>query len=283
MKKSPVLILLFLSTFVSVEASEPRRYEIPRTEVIPIEESGTDRRYELYIRLPEGYAENADVEYPVIYTTDAGWHFEMLYGTAEFLMPDVILVGISWQKDLDPERAHASRFRDYSVIEYSDPETQARYQGGQAENHLNFIRNEVIRFVESTYRAAPGERTYFGYSLGGQFGAYVLLAHPGTFKNYILGSPSFRRGDEIYKYFDELEAKTASERQDLIVNVFLTIGELEEAKMAVTRDFVSVLQRRRQSGLTLAGLEIIEGSDHAAAFPDTAVRGVRWLSQIKSE
>jgi hypothetical protein len=53
--------------------------------------------------------------------------------------------------------------------------------------------------------------------------------------------------------------------------------------MGVTKDLVSVLQRRSQAGLTLTGLEIIEDSNHGTAFPETVIRGIKWLSQLKSE
>jgi len=279
MKKIAALVFLLLLHFIGAEASEPKSYEMPRTQVVPIQDSKADRQYELYIRLPEGYSESTDTEYPVIYTTDAVWHFEMLSGATEFLMPNVILVGISWQKDLDDEREYVSRFRDYSLIKSDTAEVPT----GEASHHLSFIRDDVIKYVENNYRADPDERTYFGYSMGGAFGAYVLLAEPDTFKNYVLGSPSFGRRNTKYKYIDELEAKTAPEQQDLDVNVFVTIGELEESKMGVTEDFVSVLQRRSQAGLTLIGLEIIEDSNHSTAFPETVVRGIKWLSQLKSE
>ena len=279
MKKIAALVFLLLLPFIGAEASEPKSYEMPRTQVVPIQDSEADRQYELYIRLPEGYSESTNTEYPVIYTTDAVWHFEMLSGATEFLMPNVILVGISWQKDLDDEREYVSRFRDYSLIKSDTAEVPT----GEASHHLSFIRDDVIKYVENNYRADPDERTYFGYSMGGAFGAYVLLAEPDTFKNYILGSSSFGRRNAKYKYIDELEAKTAPEQQDLDVNVFVTIGELEESKMGVTEDFVSVLQRRSQAGLTLIGLEIIEDSNHSTAFPETVVRGIKWLSQLQSE
>lgn len=260
-----------------VKVREPISYEIPRTQVAPIRDSKTDRQYELYIKLPEGYAENTGAKYPVIYTTDAVWHFDMLSGSTEYLMPDVILVGISWQKGLEDEREFVSRFRDYTVVKSETAEVPT----GEAGNHLSFIRDDVINYVENTYRADPRERTYFGYSLGGAFGAYVLLADPDTFKNYILGSPAL--GRRSAEYIDELEADTAPRQQELNTNVFVSIGELEESEMELTENLLSVLQRRSQSGLTLTGLEIIEDSDHGAAFPETVIRGVKWLAQLKSE
>jgi len=275
-----VALLLFLP-FMRAEASALKPYEMPRTQVVPIQDIKSDRQYELYIKLPEGYSEKTNIKYPVIYTTDAIWHFEMLSGSTEYLMPNVILVGISWQKDLEGETADASRFRDYSIKKSNNPEHQAKYQFGQARHHLSFIRDDVIKYVENNYRTIPGEHTYFGYSLGGQLGAYILMAQPDMFKYYILGSPAFNA--RSVQYIDELEAKMALRQQDLTTNVFMSIGELEDRRMSITKNLVSVLQRRSQAGLTLTGLEIIENSNHGTAFPETVIRGIKWLSGLTKE
>jgi len=251
---------------------------MPRTDVVPIQGSGTDRQYELYIKLPEDYAENTENRYPVIYTTDAEVHMDMLSGATEFLMPEFILVGISYQKNHEDQRANISRFRDYTTLASTNPEIQARVQAGQASNHLSFIRDEVIPYIEGNYRTNPAERSYFGYSLGGAFGAYILLSKPDSFKNYILGSPAF--GDRSAKYIDELEAQTASEQQDLNVNVFVSLGETEEDAKESVEGLMSVLRRRSGSGVALTGLEIIKDSNHSEAFPETTIRGVRWLEKL---
>lgn len=275
---------LLMPTIASAQASERKPYEMPRTQVVPIQESGTDRQYELYVKLPRDYEKNTDTRYRVIYTTDAVVHMDMLSGATEFLMPDVILVGISYQKNhaLADERANASRFRDYSVEEFDNPEIQARFQGGQADNHLSFIRDQIIPHIEENYRTDPAERTYFGYSLGGAFGGHIVLSEPETFKNYVLGSPSFGRNNSRVDYFKSLEASTAGGQQPTEINVLLTIGGLEESTRKATEDFMSVLQQRSPFGLALTGLEIIEDLDHAGAFPETAIRGVKWLKKIQN-
>jgi len=151
---------------------EGKSLVLPQIQVIPIQDSKNERNYELYIELPEDYSENTNKIYPVLYYTDAMWHLEMLSGATEYILEDVILVGISWQldinEDLKKERgAHVSRFRDYSISKHSKPEIQAKYQMGQAKTHLDFIRNDVIKYVDNTYRTDPNSRSYFGYSLSG--------------------------------------------------------------------------------------------------------------------
>ena len=283
MKTTTLSILTLLVSLNSVFAQENRtgdltNFELAHTQVIPIRDNQTDRQYELYIKLPESYSENDTIKYPVIYHTDAVWHIEILSAATEYIIEEVILVGISWQKDLKGELgalgAHASRFRDYSVNESSNPENQAKYHLGQASNHLTFIRKDVIKYVENNYRTDPNNRSYFGYSMSGLFGAYILLAQPDTFKNYILGSPALK-GD--IPFLSELDSK----RKGLNANVFVSYGDLEKEASNHIEEFIAFLKNRNDESLSLQHV-VIEGS-HQTAFPMTAVRSVTWLSKLVKE
>ncbi|WP_082433316.1 alpha/beta hydrolase-fold protein [Flagellimonas eckloniae] len=260
-------------------------FELPKIQVVPITDTNANRQYELYIKLPEAYSESNDKSYPVIYTTDAMWHMEMLSGSTEYMLEDVILVGISWQKDINDSLKkefgdHVSRYRDYSFRKHDNPKIQKKIQFGQANKHLDFIRNDVITYVDNTYRTDPNSRTYFGYSMGGEFGAYILLSQPDTFNNYILGSPSIKNEVE---YLSELNTKfgayEASKRNSsLNANVFISYGSLEEAMMEPIEAFIKLLNDRRDAGLTVLK-EVIDGN-HGTAFPMTAVRSISWLAQL---
>lgn len=127
MKKSLLLVFLFLLPFLSAQANKTSDFTLPKIQVLPIKDTQADRQYELYIKLPEGYSENKDEIYPVIYFTDALWQIELLSGAAEYLMEDAILVGISWQTDINEalikeNGEHVSRNRDYSIRKSSNPE-----------------------------------------------------------------------------------------------------------------------------------------------------------------
>jgi len=263
-----------------VEADQPKGLEFPRTQVVPIHDTQSNRQYELYIKLPEGYSENKDYKYPVLYYTDAMWHIEILSGSLEYLVDKAVLVGISWQKDLNDAKTHTSRYRDYSIMKSSNSELQTKYQFGQASHHLTFIRNDVIKYVENNYRTDPENRSYFGYSMGGNFGAYILLVQPDTFKNYILGSPSTLMDDS---YIYEYEPIANLKRKDLDANVFISIGALEkEDVIGQAQGLISMLKSQNYSSLS-SKLEVIESADHGSAFPMTAVRSMYWLSELIKE
>lgn len=271
---------IFLQAPIYAKANKLPAYNIPNTQVLPIKNSETGDQYELYIKLPEDYENNKENSYPVIYFTDAVWHIEILSAATEYLMKNAILVGISWQTDMNKKLlkekgAHVSRYRDYSIRESSKPDIQAKYQLGQANSHLNFIRSDVIKTIERNYRTQPNQRTYFGYSLGGEFGAYTLLTEPDTFKSYIIGSPSIN-GD--IPYLTKIASTVAIKKMSLNAKVFISYGSLETKLGINTEKYITVLKNLNDNSLSLTH-EVIEG-DHQAAFPTTAIRGVTWLSNL---
>nr|WP_321234978.1 serine hydrolase [uncultured Psychroserpens sp.] len=286
-----LIILLSINTSFAQENSlkestsngEGSPLVLPQIQVVPIQDSKTEKNYELYIELPEDYSENENKIYPVLYYTDAMWHLEMLSGSAEFMLEDVILVGISWQKDIAEDLmqqygAHASRFTDYSFWKKTNP-NHPKLKFGHAEKHLSFIRNEVIQYVDKNYRTDPNSRSYFGYSLSGAFGAYILLTQPDTFNNYILGSP-LSKG--LVPYLSEINAELGTDESNkdhaLHANVFIAYGSLEKDKDEPIDDYIKLLDSRTNLELSIQN-KTIEG-DHQTAFPRVAVESVAWLSSL---
>ncbi|WP_199726281.1 alpha/beta hydrolase [Aquimarina sp. BL5] len=287
-----VLICVLLFNTISAQENiendhspivEKSYLKLPKIEVIPIKDTKTDKNYELYIKLPEGYSENKDKKYRLLYFTDAMWHVEILSASTEFMLEDVILVGISWQKDIAKDLKqqygdHASRFTDYSFWKKANPD-HPKLKFGQAKNHLTFISKEVIQYVDNNYRTDPESRTYFGYSLSGAFGAYILLTQPDTFDNYILGSP-LSKG--IIPYLSEisskLEALESNNNSTLNVNVFIAYGTSEKEKAEPTAEFINLLDNKTNLGLSIQN-KVIEG-DHQTAFPMIAVQSVAWLANL---
>lgn len=258
---------------------------LPQIQVIPIQDTKTEKNYELYIELPEDYSENNNKTYPVLYYTDAMWHLEMLSGSSEFMLEDVILVGISWQKDIAEDLiqeygAHASRFTDYSFWKKANP-NHPKLKFGHAEKHLAFIRNEVIQYVDNNYRTDPNSRSYFGYSLSGAFGAYILLTQPDTFDNYILGSP-LSKG--LIPYLSEINTELGTFESDkdqvLHANVYIAYGTLEKDKDEPIDDYIKLLDSRTHLGLSIQNKKI--QGDHQTAFPRVAVESIAWLSSLMS-
>lgn len=276
-----VIMFMLLLPFAKLEASVQKLYQMPGTQVIPIKDTQSNKQYELLVKLPDNYTKNKDKNYPVIYFTDAVWHIELLSAATEFVMEDVILVGISWQKDMAEDvkqqyGAHVSRYGDYSFKKMSNPK-HPKIKFGQANKHLTFIRKDVFEYVEENYRTEPNNRTYFGFSAGGLFGTYVLLAQPDTFRNYILGSPSI--GSEAPDLF--AQENVALKSKDSAINVFISYGELEKESGPHIEDFISTLRNKKYKGISSIKHVVIEFSGHSDSFPLMGVQSVKWLSGLQ--
>ncbi|PCE63773.1 serine hydrolase [Sediminicola luteus] len=283
--RSLVILLCITAGFAqNGTQSKGKSLTYPKVSVFPITDTTLDREYELYIKLPEDYATDTDTTYPVLYYTDADWHVEMVSPATEYMLKGVILVGISWQRNIAPEMfekvgPHYSRIRDFSLKPAEKPEIQKKYQMGQAPKHLAFIKKQVIPFIDQHYRTDTRSRTYLGYSMGGEFGAYALMTQPDTFDNYILGSPSIKNEiPELTRLNAAYLAQNPVKTHGVHANVFVTYGTQETEVTGPIDAFVKLLNDRRDNYLSVQK-EVIEG-DHTTAAPQTILQSVAWLGRI---
>ena len=137
----------------------------------------------------------------------------------------------------------------------------------------------MIKTIEKNYRTDPDRRTYFGFSAGGLFGAYILMAQPDTFKNYILGSPSLWRDIPVLFSLENAALKSKASE----INIFITYGELEQKLSSHIEDFVTRLKNKKYKGLSSIKHVVIESSGHSDSFPMVGVRSVKWLSSLQKE
>jgi len=127
-----------------------------------------DREIQVYV--PESY-NTSDKEYPVLYVLD-GQRF-YLYAVSlyqsflEFdITPEFIVVGI--------KNKYPQRFSHFST---------------GTPKFLNFIENDVISFIDKTYRTT-NERMVFGWEFGGGFVIHAMIEKPSLFSGYISASPN---------------------------------------------------------------------------------------------
>ena len=227
--------------------------------------------------MPFGYAhkENKNKKYPVLYLNDAPYTFKVATAIAHRRELDrAIIVGIS--------RAHDEHYQ-YSRVRDLTPEYDKdwkEYKTGGANDYLKFIEKEVFEFIEKNYRADSSRRILSGHSLGGSFGAWVLLTKPQLFSNYILTSPSlWYKNDMIF----DLEEAYSNKNKALNANVFIATGVLETPEHEMKNNMVvghkKFLQRltsRNYQGLHLQS-EIVSGTDHDSTFPVGLSKGLRWI------
>jgi len=264
-----VLISLFAPCGAMAQATP---FQIPSIQVVPIQDDATDRDYELYIKLPEDYAPDGDKTHPVIYIADARWHIEIISGSIEYLISDAILVGVSWATGIPIQQ---SRMRDYMPNQYTG--TDYQHPTGRAHEHLAFFQNHVFEYVESQYKADPARRSYFGYSVSGTFGSYILLTQPDTFENYILGSPATLFGDQFAYEYEPISKRIPA---SLDANVFVSVGANEEQESIEHAIGLVRFLKSRKTKESQIELRVVEAADHSSAFPISAMESLYWLAGI---
>src|SRR5512145_1398320 len=137
-------------------SATPLNVSLPGTEVRQLKSSATGRDYDIYVRLPEEYAQDRAKKYPVLYVLDGQWDFKLLdsiYGGLHYdgFVPEMIIVGITY----------SGENADYSSLRAMDytPVHQIFVPGsGDAPKFLSFLKEQLIPFVEKEYRADASRR-----------------------------------------------------------------------------------------------------------------------------
>ncbi|MBW4967207.1 alpha/beta hydrolase [Pseudoalteromonas sp. CR1] len=266
------LVLLFAFICFKLSANTP--YEIPRSSVIELTESSSKRVYPVYIQLPKSYKNKLNKTYPVIYLTDAPYTFPIVAGATRFpmntgKMQQAIIVAIGYEKG---SIGSASRIRDYTPTFAKDWKKQT----GNAQGHIQFIKNTVFPYIEQNYRASHTHKTYIGNSLGGLLGATILFTEPDLFSHYIIGSPS--------DWFDSNAILALQANKPKVpIKVYISVGAKEtpafgEGQNMVegTKQLVQKINALNSDNIQLKSV-VIEGASHATAFPTTAIQGLDWL------
>ena len=203
---------------------------------------------------------------------DGQWDFRLLDSIQGGLvydkfMPEIIIVGITYSGD-HPDYG-ALRAMDYTPVHDTFIPGS-----GEAPKFFAFLKEQLLPFIESNYRADPSQRVLMGSSFGGTFTLYAMLTEPVLFSGYVSGSPIVTYGN---RFAFQQESDYASNHKDLPVRLFLGVGELEEMAGPV-QEFIRVLHGRSYTGLEME-TRIIEGERHAGNKPELYNRGLRFIFQ----
>ena len=140
----------------------------------------------LLIAKPAGY-ETGTERYPVLYLLDGELYFNYTSAIEAFLaktdrVPKMIVVGV-----VSGDTAR----RTHDLTPPSTAENDNRFSPGNggADAFLSFLADELIPFVERTYRTRP-YRVLVGHSFGGLFAVYAMAKKPAIFNGYIVAAPS---------------------------------------------------------------------------------------------
>ena len=186
--------------------------------------------------------------YPVLYLLDGEAHFFATVGMIKEMSGvwgDVIVVGIT----------NSDRNRDL---------TPANNNSKGGENFMNFIKEELIPHIDSTYPTAP-YRIFSGHSLGGLTVINTLLKDTRLFNAYIAIDPSLwwenkKLVQQAKKDFAKNKYQNVSlfiaRANDMPIGMD-TLAVLKDSSINTVlyrsvREFVNILKLKKSSGLRWA-------------------------------
>lgn len=243
---------------------------IPDSEMRTLISSQTDKEYRISVAFPDGYGENNQL-HTACYVLDSQYFFGMATEYSRILaagqeIPPLLIIGIGFpvpESEVGPHRKW-----NYVPTGWNDEEGI-----GGAQDFMQFIREDLIPFVESEYRVDPSDRLLFGDSRGGLFVLYALLQQSKIFNRFVVGSPWFTQDnpEEVLRYEDNYAASHA----DLAATIFMAAGSLEpEPVISNIYRLDKILQDRGYNNLRLK-THIFEGETHLSVTSHNLCKGLK--------
>ncbi len=238
MKKSIKLILLVIltgilsviSTMYFVDSSET----LSSYTIHEIDSKILSEKRELIVKLPSDYEQNLDKVYSVIYvfggntlTYSIAYDTELLARTNH--LENVIVVGIPNINQKSRQRNLTPPFMKQDLDEPGSPL-------GEANIYLDFVQDEVINFIEKTYRTSK-KRIAVGHSREGLMVMYSLIYKRNIFQGHIALSPALWRENNLF--IDNFK-ESISTLDTIKSTLFLSMGTKEVNKMK--NAFDSIIQ-----------------------------------------
>jgi uncharacterized protein len=260
-------VVLLIGVAAWSQTSAPQ-VSLPSTEQRTLTSTKIGQRYDLLVSLPNGYATSGQ-SYPVLYILD-GWHFPLMAFLQENniyskRMRPVIMVNLSHGSTPD---VMALRARDFTPTK-----TSREAASGGAAAFLDFLENEVIAFVDRTFRTIPSDRGLLGHSYGGLFAIYVLEQRPGLFQRIVAASPALDWDNRLLfaAARRQLRGLTASVRLDL------SVGDEDEFGFAKdTIAFAKLLDELKPAGLDYR-FTLYRGENHNSVRMVSFPAGLYWV------
>ena len=208
---------------------------------------GYDHDHEILVALPPSYHVSPERSYPVLWSMDGAMAFAVTSGIVNLYtvgkrIPEIIVVGVGHRSEtgmLGFANRTFDLFPPGSV--WSDPGLARDHMKGKGfdfDMALPFMKGDLfLDFLVDQLRPSLGEKyrmaedhSLWGHSAGGGFASYALLARPGAFGRFIIGSGT--NGLTI-----DLEAEYAKDHDDLEARVFIRMadGELNHTELSAQR------------------------------------------------
>jgi len=194
----------------------------------------------LLINLPQGYDETTN-SYPVLYILyggqPQGYFAEAVHIVARLneasRIPDMIIVGVK----------NTDRYRDCLPINRNG-------EPGGADNFLKFFIEELIPFVDQSYRTKDF-RILLGPQAGAAFSVYALMENPELFRVNIVTNPFWIRANREYMLTKANDFFGKEGSLDNFLFITNNTSSDNEATMEYLRKFTAIVEEGKKRDFTL--------------------------------
>lgn len=299
MRKEILFILLSFGT-LNLHAQTKKdqafpQFKLDNTELRSIHSQSTGRDYLLYVGYPDSYFKHPEKKYPIVYTTDGYWNFNLTFTIGPGLwnhkqVPEYIVVGIGYAGEninVGKERMYelSPNNQDYGWTSWCDGKN---CKMGGSRLFLDAIKKEIIPYVETNLRVDTSFRVLLGKSMGGLFSLYTMYEEPGLFNGIIAISPVvdwnhcwlFQRENELrFKVTDSNSRGIFS----LHTRLYMAVGGAED------HQFIGSIKAMNEIILDAEykdfdyEFKVIEGEDHESVSPESFNRGIRFVFNKKNK
>lgn len=225
--------------------------------------------FDIYITLPKDY--KANEQHSVFYYLDA--NIKSGNKIREILRDSVLKPGLA--KTIFIGIGHRGNFHELRRRDFTVPEVVGKDTFGLADNFgqidrfYQFMKTELIPYVNGHYNTDASGNSLLGHSFGGLFTVYALFQQDTVFKHFYALSPSLWVSNYAIYTFNKLDEKPGV-KQDL----FFAAGSLELLNRikAGTDQLDSYLHSKKYPALDFQ-YKIYAGETHNSEVPE-AIRDI---------
>lgn len=275
-------LLLVLLPFVLLlgacsEQAAPAKASTASAQVSVLTETlampGLDRRRQLRLYLPPGYAES-DKRYPVLYMHDGQNLFDEATAFAGEWGVDETLNELAATGQLELIVVAIDNGGEKRITELN-PVDHPKYGKAEGKAYVEFIAHTVKPYIDQRYRTLPDVQHtgIMGSSLGGLISHYAIVQFPDVFGVAGIFSPSYWITAEQVSWFEQQAASPQA-------RLYFYMGGSEGDSMVpdVQRVYQAVLAKGHPKQLTQ--YRLVEQAGHnEAAWRAEFKNAVSWLFQ----
>ncbi len=264
-----IVVLVYVQGSAQTVINADSTANLFNTQIKTFHSQVVNDNYRIYISLPDDY-DKSDKRYPVLYVLDGDISFGMAASISRYLqfggnIPELIIVGMGY--GALKEKDGNMRRRDYTISS-----VPGRTNRGGAPKFRTFLKEELIPYIDKTYRTDTNDRAIYGYSLSGLFAFYSLFTEPDLFNRYIIGSPHLLWDN--FRIFD-VQENAFEKFDDLNATVFISVGseEDEEKYFNPIDEMVTRLEEKNFKSLKLH-TKVFDGGTHLIGPPEALAYGL---------